>query len=337
MSARVSSRSSLPSVPDPLVSILIPCHNAGAFLDATLGSAFAQTWPRCEIILVDDGSTDDSFARARAWESRGLRMFTQPNRGASAARNAALRAARGEFIQYLDADDLLAPTKIERQLARARSAPAGAVFTGRWGRFTARTEETVFPDANPLFADLAPRDYLLRYGSQDCMMHPAAWLLPRALAERTGPWDERLSLNDDGEYFARVVTQATAIVHCGDAVSYYRSALSTSLSAQRRRRHLDSAYLALTSITEKMLAFENTAAMRRAAADLHQRFAYDYYPAAPDLVELALRRATALGGSSLRPLGGKIFQALSRIIGWRAARRWQVRLGKFPAPAADEP
>lgn len=321
----------------PLVSILIPCHNAAPFLRSTLDSAFAQTWPNCEVILVDDGSTDDSLSIARTYGTRGLQVIAQPNRGASAARNAALRAAHGDFIQFLDADDLLAPEKITRQLTRAEHEPAGTVFTGRWGRFTDNPTQAWFKDDNPLFSDLAPRDYLRRYGSHDCMMHPATWLIPRAVVEAAGRWDERLSLNDDGEYFARVVAAAKRIAFCADALSFYRSGLPGSLSAQRRRRHLESAHLALMLITSRMLTLEDTPEMRHAAADLCQRFAYEYYPGGPDLVRQALIRARELGGSTMRPLGGRGFRLLARLLGWKAARRLQVLAGKFPAPAKEEP
>lgn len=314
---------------EPLASILIPCHNAAPWLRATLESALAQTWTHREIILVDDGSTDDSARLAREFEPRGVRVLAQPHRGASAARNTALHAARGDFIQFLDADDLLDPDKIAAQLARAAREPAGTVFTGRWGRFTDDPAHAAFVDANPLFADLAPRDYLLRYGSHDCMMHPAAWLLPRPIAESAGPWDERLSLNDDGEYFARVVTAAQRLAYCPDAVSRYRSNVPTSLSGQRTRRHLESALLALQLIADAMTLLDTSPAMRRAAADLAQRFAFDYYPAAPDLVAQAEALARRCGRSTLRPLGGRGFHLARRLLGWKLARRLQVLTGKF--------
>ena len=315
----------------PRVSILVPCYNAAPFLHSTLESALAQTDAGAiEVIVVDDGSRDDSLAIARRFEPRGVRVIAQTNHGASAARNAAFAASRGEFIQFLDADDLLAPGKIAAQLARAAREPSGTIFTGRWGRFTDDPAHAAFHDANPLFADLAPRDYLVRYGSHDCMMHPAAWLLPRAIVESAGPWDERLSLNDDGEFFARIVTACEHVAYCTDAVSLYRSALPTSLSAQRSRKHLESAHLALQLIVDEMTLLEDSAAMRAAAADLAQRFAYDYYPAAPDLVADAENLARSLGGSTLRPLGGLGFALLRRVVGWKLARRAQVALGKFP-------
>lgn len=313
----------------PLVSIIIPCYNAACWLGETLDSAFAQTWSNKEIILVDDGSTDDSLTVARRYEARGLRLLTQPNRGAAAARNSGLAAARGDFIQFLDADDLLAPDKIAAQLARAVREPVGTVFTAHWGRFIADPAQAHFHDANPLFADLSPRNYLMRYSSHDCMMHPGAWLLPRAIVESAGPWDERLSLNDDGEFFARIVTASARVAYCPDAVSLYRSALPSSLSAQRRREHLESAHLALQLIVDEITLLENSDEMRHAAANLAQRFAFDYYPAAPDLVRGAENLARSLGGATVVALGGPTFRALRRVVGWKLARRLQVLLGKF--------
>ncbi|HET7537953.1 MAG TPA: glycosyltransferase, partial [Candidatus Didemnitutus sp.] len=107
----------------PLVSIIIPCYNAERWLAATLESALAQTWSAKEIIFVNDGSTDRSLALARSFESRSVRVIDQPNRGASAARNAGLRAAQGELFQFLDADDLLSRGKVAAQVALLAARP----------------------------------------------------------------------------------------------------------------------------------------------------------------------------------------------------------------------
>ncbi len=100
----------------PLVSILIPCYNSEQWLAETIESALAQTWKNIEIIIVDDGSTDNSLAIAKSFESSIVKVISQENKGASTARNIALKEAQGDFIQYLDADDLLAPDKIELQV-----------------------------------------------------------------------------------------------------------------------------------------------------------------------------------------------------------------------------
>ena len=108
---------------EPLVSILIPAYNAQEWLAQTLKSAIAQSWPHKEIIVVDDGSTDKTVAIARQFESDQVRVFRQENEGAAAARNKAFALSQGEYIQWLDADDLLAPDKIAKQLVALDARP----------------------------------------------------------------------------------------------------------------------------------------------------------------------------------------------------------------------
>src|SRR5262249_15570247 len=98
-------------MPAPLVSILIPAYNAEPWIADTLRSALAQTWPNTEIIVVDDGSRDETLKVARQFECAKLRVITHKNQGAAATRNVAFSLSRGEYIQWLDADDLLAPDK----------------------------------------------------------------------------------------------------------------------------------------------------------------------------------------------------------------------------------
>src|SRR2546423_13130380 len=103
-------------VMNPLVSILIPAYNAQEWIGDTIQSALGQTWPATEIIIVDDGSKDQTLAMARRFASKKVTVVTQTNQGAAAARNRAFSMSQGEYIQWLDADDLLAPDKIARQI-----------------------------------------------------------------------------------------------------------------------------------------------------------------------------------------------------------------------------
>src|SRR5437879_3225742 len=100
----------------PLVSILIPAFNAQEWIAATIKSAMEQTWPRKEIIVVDDGSRDQTLSIARQFASTEIFVVTQANMGPSAARNRALAICQGDYIQWLDADDLMAPDKITKQM-----------------------------------------------------------------------------------------------------------------------------------------------------------------------------------------------------------------------------
>src|SRR5438093_7201391 len=144
-----------------IVSVLIPAYNAGRWLSKTIRSVLAQTWPHIEVIVVDDGSKDDTLAVAKTWESASVKVVTQRNQGACAARNKALELAQGAYIQWLDADDLLHPDKIAVQMRAAREAgDPRLLFSGQFGTFYHRTEKAVFEDTS-LCRDLKPLDYLL--------------------------------------------------------------------------------------------------------------------------------------------------------------------------------
>jgi glycosyltransferase involved in cell wall biosynthesis len=101
-----------------LVTVIIPCFNAAGFVGDAIESALSQSWSAIEVVVIDDGSTDDSVGVLRRFGDC-VRWETGPNRGACAARNRGLEMARGEWIQFLDADDLLLPSKIERQIKHA--------------------------------------------------------------------------------------------------------------------------------------------------------------------------------------------------------------------------
>lgn len=106
----------------PVVSIIIPAYNAARFLEQAIDSVQAQTYREYEIILVDDGSTDDTLQKFE--KSAGSRtILSMPHRGPSAARNAGIRQARGEYLAFLDADDRFLPTKLEEQVAYLDSHP----------------------------------------------------------------------------------------------------------------------------------------------------------------------------------------------------------------------
>lgn len=316
----------------PLISILIPAHNAAPWLAATLDSALAQTHPRCEIIVVDDGSTDATLALARAHAARHpgrIHVATQPNAGAAAARNHALRLARGDFLQFLDADDLLSPRKIAAQFALLATRPAATLATCAWGRFTDDPAAARFVD-QAVCRDFSPIDFLVLGGEAGAMMHPSAWLVPRAVADRAGPWDETLSLNDDGEYFARVALASAGLAFCAgdDARSFYRSGLPGSLSRRRDARARRSQYRSLELLTRALLAAEDSARTRRACAGYWRRFVHDFYPAPADLVRTAAAEVARLGERVGTPPMGPKTRALTRVLGWRQVWRLRHWLGR---------
>ena len=134
----------------PLVSILIPAYNAEALLAETLRSALAQTWDNKEIIVVDDGSKDGTLNLARTFESDVVKVFTHKNQGAAATRNKAFSLCSGDYIQWLDADDLLAADKIARQIKALGDSPnPRLLLSGEWGKFMHRPSRLESPERRP--------------------------------------------------------------------------------------------------------------------------------------------------------------------------------------------
>jgi glycosyltransferase involved in cell wall biosynthesis len=321
--------------PAPLVSVLIPAYRAGPWVAAAMRSALAQTHPTIEVVVVDDGSPDDTAARARevAAEHPGrATVLSVPNRGASAARNLAFAHSRGRYVQYLDADDVLDSGKVAAQVAVLEAGPPALVASGRWRRFAAvpgDRPETV----EASYRDLSGVEFLQLFYEQTAMMQPGAWLTPRELVERAGPWDETLSVNDDGEFFARVVLASAGIRFCREAVVHYRSDHGATLSRQRGARALDSVFRATERITAALLAADRSPRSVAAAAYAWKWTAYELLPEEPGRAAEALRRCAALGGSPRPYPAGPRLRALAAVLGWRRAKQLAAWLARRRSPS----
>jgi glycosyltransferase involved in cell wall biosynthesis len=305
---------------NPTVSVVMPCYNAERWVAGAVESALLQTGFELEVIAVNDGSKDGTLSVLRSLEGPRVTILDQVNRGASAARNAGLKAARGEYIQFLDADDLLAAGKIGAQLKLLGAQDEGTVSTAKWARFREDPTAAIVTDS-PLFADLGPVEFLILHVAQGQMMHPAAWLVPAAIARAAGPWNEDLTLNDDGEYFSRVVLASKGIVHARDSLSLYRSGLASSLSGRADRRALESLFLSCELVAGHLRKAEDSPRVRRALADYFQRLTFETYPGAPDLSRRAEVLSRSLGESTLQPLMGGRQALFARLLGWRLVRR----------------
>jgi glycosyltransferase involved in cell wall biosynthesis len=321
----------------PAVSVIIPCKNAAAWLAQAIESCLGQTWSDLEVIVVDNGSSDASLTLARSYLSRSVKVLECARQGASAARNAGLEQARGAFIQFLDADDVLHPDKVRSQMERLACGPTSSIASGAWARFRQAPSEAVF-SAEPVWRDSSPSEFLISSWLGGGMMPNFAWLTPRTAIDKAGPWNERLSLNDDGEFFTRVVLASSGIVFCAKARGYYRRPDAPSLSRRRDEAALASAYTAIELSCANLLKHCHSPEAARACATQFLRFAFGTYPDAPDLVEAAERYAKELGGSGLRAPGGRGFQVLSNTFGWKFAKRsqraWQGLKALLAPPGA---
>jgi glycosyltransferase involved in cell wall biosynthesis len=287
---------------DPLVSILIPAYNAEEWIGDALRSALGQTWQSKEIIVVDDGSTDGTLEVASRFASDSVRIISQRNMGAAAARNTAFARSRGDYIQWLDADDLLGKDKIEKQIQMLdRGCSNRTLLSAAWGQFKYRHYKARFaPSA--LWCDLPPKEWLLRKMGQNLYMQTATWLVSRQLTELAGPWDTRLLGDDDNEYFCRVLLASDGVRFVGDAKVYYRTFGYGSLSdIGLSDSKMDAHWLSMQAHVRYLRSMEESETVRAACLRYLQAQLHHFHPQRPDIVDLAKRMANELAGELVRP------------------------------------
>jgi glycosyltransferase involved in cell wall biosynthesis len=314
----------------PLVSILIPAFNAQEWIGETIQSAIGQTWELKEVVVVDDGSADETLEIARRFESESVRVVTQENQGAAAARNKAFALSRGDYIQWLDADDLLAPDKIEKQMAAlAKHGSKHTLASSAWGRFLHRSDRAKFvPTA--LWCDLLPAEWLLRKMEQNLYMQTATWLVSRELTEAAGPWDTMLLSDDDQEYFCRVLLASDGVRFVPEARVYYRASGSGSLSYigssdRKKEAHWRSLQLHVGYIR----SLEDSERVRTACVSYLQNRMAAFYPERIDIFTSAQELSRTLGGQLEAPRLSWKYSWIRALFGWRLARRAQWSLPAF--------
>jgi glycosyltransferase involved in cell wall biosynthesis len=219
------------SSPQPgLVSVVIPCYNAERFLAETLESALGQTYSNIEILVVDDGSTDSSIGIIRSYGDR-IKAEFGPNRGASVARNVGTVLANGEFIQYLDADDLLMPDAIERRIAALRKSKADVAYSD-WERLV-EVEPRVFEIRDRIVRRVED----VHWNPEIAVITgfwapPAALTYRRSMVDRIGGWKEWLPIIQDARFLQDAAMVGGRFVYAPGVGARYRVHRGVSLSGR---------------------------------------------------------------------------------------------------------
>jgi hypothetical protein len=164
-------------------------------------------------------------------------------------------------------------------------------------------------------------DYLIAYAGEKRIIHPSAWLVPRAVAERAGPWNEILTVNASGEYFVRVVLASQGIVYSATGAALFRSQVPGALARRSDRPALESLFRSVELTAGYMRRTEDSSRVAQALANCWQYLEYDTNLLAPDLGERAAREVNVLGGSTVRPEMGPKQKMLARLIGWKLSER----------------
>lgn len=209
-----------PSPMNPLVSIIIPTYNAKKWLREAVDSALAQTYTQCEVIVVDDGSTDGTREWLTEAYGQRIRYVHQVNGGTASARNLGLKHARGEFIQFLDSDDLLGPEKVASHVECLVSNPEVDIPLGRVLWFYDNRPDCLFEWDR--MSHYQAKDFLREMVYEGFILIHSA-LSRRACLDRVGGFDESLSDCEDWDYWLRVAYSGARFAHPpGPAVVYYR-------------------------------------------------------------------------------------------------------------------
>lgn len=305
----------------PLVSILVPAYNAERWIAETLQSAIAQTWSRKEIIVVDDGSKDQTGEIAQRFGSKGVAVVSTENQGVGAARNLALHLSKGDFIQWLDADDLLAPDKIERQLTALREINNNRILAScAWAHFYFRTRHVRFAH-NSLCKDLSPVEWLLRKMGENLHMANATWLTSRELADAAGPFDTTLAFDDDGEYFCRVLLASEGTRFVPGTGMFYRvsgTASTSYIGTSDKKR--ESLLRSMKLHMQYLRSLEESERVRQACLTYLQNWYVVFYPDRKDLIAELQALAKQLGGCLTPPRLGRHYAWLTPIIGYKATK-----------------
>ncbi len=315
---------------NPLVSILIPAYNAEEWIADSIQSAIAQTWPRKEIIVVNDGSLDKTEEIARRFASKEVAVVSTENHGLSAAVNYAFRLSQGDYIQELDADDLLAPDKIEHQLAALRENDGRRILlSSPWAPFYHRTRLARYIH-NSLCQDLSPVEWLLRKMGENLYMQNATWLFSRELAEAAGPWDTRLHYDQDGEYFARVLVASEGIRFVPGSGVFYRNTSGNRIShIGNSDKKKESLLLSVKQHIQCLRSLEDSDRVRKACLAYLQNQLVFFYPERPDIVAELQGLARQVHGHLVPPQLRWKYAWMVPLSGWKTAKWIQATLPRF--------
>lgn len=220
----------------PLISVVIPCHNAELWLEETLRSVLAQA-VSTELVVVDDGSSDRSVEIAESVGGRALRLIRQSRAGVSRARNVGTAAARGTFIQYLDADDALTAGSLAPKLLALTDTGADVAYSD-WVYWQERPDGS-FGAGETIRRTLGPRPDVEIF--LDKWWPLGALLYRRSLVDRLLPWREDLPIIQDARFLLDAALAGGRFVHVPIVGARYRVHL-TSLSRRDPREFLEDCY-----------------------------------------------------------------------------------------------
>lgn len=315
-----------------LVSVIIPMYNASRFISDTLQSVIGQTYQNLQILVVDDGSVDAGPEIIQAFQKSDgrIRLIRQENKGCSFAKNTGLLHATGDYIQYLDADDILSSDKIKEQVDALQNDPF-LVAVCRTKLFQDKIMDASKEiDSEYLFSTDDPLHFLLNlYGlhGEAGMIQPNAFLISRQLSDKISNWDTSLSpsTDEDGEYFCRVILSSTGIVFTPRSLNFYRrqNQKKVSLSNAQSALHVKGALRSLELKARHLMDREDSPRVRKVIAKNYAHYIYQYFGKYPEQMAEAFRLLYNTAGCAIPAVGSSRFKWLSRFLGFERSLKFR--------------
>ena len=302
-------------------SILIPAFNAAEFIGETLASCMQQGIDCIEeIIVINDHSEDDTRGMVERFQAEHtefqITLEDNPTKGACAARNHALSLAKGDAIQWLDADDLIGEGKLSAQLELLEQNRQHLIAS-KWRRF-AGDLTNLWPEEQGAWSHVpeqsTPKQWLLA----ERMMIPAGWLGSRQLFEGMQPWNESLLINQDGEYFTRAIVASAGVIFEPQSRVYYRSELHESVS-QFKPKKAPSLFASIESFEQTVLQLGNDSDIKTLISNHYMGFIYRVYPLVPELRKKARAKIKHYGKPTRENdvAESKVARLICVIFGWK--------------------
>lgn len=300
-----------------LVSIIIPCFNTSKWLPQAIESCLKQTYSNIEIIVIDDGSTDNSLEIIKSYGNQ-ITWQSIPRSGGNYARNLGLKLASGEYIQFLDADDYILPEKIERQVTFLELTGADVVY-GDWQHKFHLADETSFLGEIKISGKQTD---LLESLLGTWWVALACILYRRTAIDNSDGWDENLPVAQDRDFFISVVMNGAKVEYQPGCYSIYRYYGNVSVSTSCKSRWIASHCMVMEKAERKLFAVQKLSDnYKRALASCYFDLARDAlfidYSQYLHLLEAALTRYPNFEGNSQQP----IYHKVRRILGFRRTEK----------------
>lgn len=310
------------------VSVLIPAYNAAEFISDTIQSCLLQGQEYVkEIIIIDDHSNDETpkiIQQIINDNATKIPIIYRLNnkKGACSARNNALEISSGDYIQWLDADDILGPRKIATQYESIKRKQ-DTLAVCEWQRFSSIDGE--LHEREKFWISPHQTSTPLSWIQNNPMTIPACWLGSKTIFQNAGGWDETLQINQDGEYFTRVVSTVHELIVSNSVRVLYRSGLNNSVSRMSPTK-IPSLFKTVESYENVILKMSNSRESEIAIANMYQSYIYRSYPHHPELLSKANQKLETLPPSNIEPdmLISPFSKWLASLVGWRIVVRMRL-------------